>query len=296
MKKVISLFLGLLIIAAVWYFFIKKNDYIVRFEASSTVGTINQSIKSWKLTKQNSTLHPSESLEIVKQQLIYGDSTHQYTWELKPKTDSTTAVILGVKDEEHSIANRLQVLLGNPFIKTQAEANAKDFYNGLNDHLDDFDVSINGESVIPPSYTAYVSIDGTQLGKAGGMMKYYGYLSQLMLKDGIEPKGTPFIEVTHWNQTTDSISYNFCFPIKNRENLPQLPEVQYKRLFERKALKATYHGNYITSDRAWYRLLAYAKENNIEVLEEPFEIFYNNPSTGGNDRNWKAEIFMPIKE
>ena len=127
-------------------------------------------------------------------------------------------------------------------------------------------------------------------------MKYYGYLSQIMLKDGIEPKGTPFIEVTNWNQATDSITYNFCFPIKNKENLPQFPEVKYKRLYERKALKATYHGNYITSDRAWYRLLSYAQENGIEVINEPFEIFYNNPSTGGNERNWKAEIFMPIKE
>lgn len=296
MKKAISLFLGLLVIAAVWYFFVKKNDYIVRFEAPSTVGTINQSIKSWKLTKKNSTISPSEKLQRVQQQLTYGDSVHDYTWELKPVTDSTTKVLLGVKDKNNSLANRLQVLLGNPFIRTQTEANAKDFYEGLKDHLDDFDVSIEGESIIPPSYAAYVTINGTQIGKAGGMMKYYSYLSQIMLKDGIEPKGTPFIEVTNWNQTTDSITYNFCFPIKNKENLPQFPEVQYKRLYERKALKATYHGNYITSDRAWYRLLAYAKENNIDVLEEPFEIFYNNPSSGGNERNWKAEIFMPIKE
>lgn len=296
MKKVIALFLGLVVLAAVWYFFIKPNDFIVRFEAPSTVGTINQSIKSWKLTKNASATEISNSLSEVRHSLVYGDSTHQYTWKLKALTDSTTAVTLGVKDQGNTLANKVSVLLGTPFIRRQAEANAKDFYKGLIDHLDNFDVTIDGESVTPPSYAAYVTITGTQLQKAGGMMKYYGYLSQIMLKDGIEPKGTPFIEVTNWDKTTDSITYNFCFPIKNRENLPTFKEVQYKRFLERKALKATYHGNYITSDRAWYRLLSYAKDNNIEVVEEPFEIFYNNPSSGGNERNWKAEVFMPIKE
>lgn len=296
MKKGITLLLGILVVVGIWYFFIKPNDYIVRFEAPSTVGTINQSIKSWKLTKSNSTIEPSKTLNEVNQTLTYGDSIHQYTWKLKPITDSTTAITLGVRDKDHSFSNKLKVLLGTPFIRQQAEANAIEFYEGLKDHLDNFDITINGESVTPPSYAAYVTISGTQLQKAGGMMKYYGYLSQVMLKDGIEPKGTPFIEVTNWNKTSDSITYNFCFPIKNRENLPQFEEVQYKRFLERKALKATYHGNYITSDRAWYRLLSYAKEKNIEVLEEPFEIFYNNPSSGGNERNWKAEIFMPIKE
>lgn len=296
MKKVIALFFGILVLVALWFFFMKPSDYIVRFEAASSVGTVNQAIKSWKLTKENSAIEPSNSLSIVKQNFVYGDSTHLYTWTLKPLTDSTTAVVLGVKDEDHSISNRLQVLTGHPFIRKQAEANATDFYTGLKDHLDNFDITIDGESVTPPSFAAYVTIDGTQIQKAGGMMKNYGYLSQLMLRDGVEAKGTPFIEVTNWNKITDSITYNFCFPIKNKENLPQFKDVQYKRFLERKAIKATYHGNYITSDRAWYRLLSYAKENNIEVLEQPFEVFYDNPSSGGNERNWRAEIFMPIKE
>ena len=296
MKKALTLFLVLLIAVSLWYFFIKPNDYIVRFKAPTTVGTVNQSIKYWQLTKDNSTQGASETLDVVKQSFTYGDSTHHYTWKLKPITDSTTAVTLAAKDESNSLANRIKVLGGDTFIKKQTETTAKDFYEGLKDHLSDFDVTVEGESAIPPKFAAYITINGTQLEKAGGMMKYYGYLSQIMLKEGIEPQGTPFIEVTNWNQTTDSITYNFCFPIKNKQNLPQFPEVQYKRSFERKALKATYHGNYITSDRAWYRLLSYAEENNIELINEPFEIFYNNPSTGGNERNWKAEIFMPIKE
>lgn len=296
MKKIIGSIVGFVIVGIATYLFLYPYDYMVRFEVPTTVGTLNQSLKSWQLTKENIKFIPSESVNKVQQEITYGDSTHIYTWKLKPLNATTSKVILGVKDKKNSISNKLKVPFGETFIKDRSEAVAKDFYDGLKDHLDSFEVTIDGESVTPPSFAAYVTIKGTQIQKASGMMKYYGYLSQIMLKDGIEPKGPPFIEVTDWNQATDSITYNFCFPIKNKEGLPQFPEVKYKRLFEKKALKATYNGNYITSDRAWYALKAYAKEEGITLEDKPFEIFYNNPSTGANERNWKAEIFLPIKE
>jgi len=296
MKKVVVFLLVSLVVGLAWYLFIKPNDYIVRFNAPTTVGTVNQAIKSWQLTKQNIERLPSSSLDIVKQEITYGDSTHLYTWQLKQLTDSTTRVILGVKDDTHSLSNRLKVPFGDTFVQTRSEAIAKDFYEGLKVHLDAFKITVEGESVTTPCYAAYVTLNGTQLEKAGGMMKYYGYLNTIMTQDGIEPKGPPFIEVTNWNQDTDSIAYNFCFPIKNRTDLPEFPEVQYKRIFEKKAIKATYNGNYITSDRAWYRLLAYAEKNDIDVDPLPIEVFYNNPNYGGDEKDWKAEIYMPIKK
>lgn len=296
MKKVLVFVALCIAIGLVWYLFIKPNDYIVRFKAPTTVGTVNQSIKSWQLTQKNIELLPSSSLDVVQQQITYGDSIHTYTWELKQLTDSTTRVILGVKDKAHSISNRLKAPFSNTFVRERSEAIGKDFYKGLLDHLDSFKISLDGESTTPPCYVAYVTVEGTQIQKAGGMMKYYGYLNTIMTQDGIEPKGAPFIEITKWDQKTDSIAYNFCFPIKNKENLPEFPEVQYKRVFEKKALKATYNGNYISSDRAWYRLLAYAQKNNIAVEALPIEIFYNNPNYGGNEKDWKAEIYMPLKE
>ena len=122
------------------------------------------------------------------------------------------------------------MLYASSFIKEQSKKTAEDFLSGLRDHLEQFDVTVDGESATPPSFAAYVTINGTQVEKAGGMMRYYGYLSQLMLKDGIEPKGPPFIEVVNWDQKKDSLTYNFCFPIKNKENLPEFPEIKYKRL------------------------------------------------------------------
>jgi effector-binding domain-containing protein len=141
-----------------------------------------------------------------------------------------------------------------------------------------------------------VPLKGEQTEKAKGMMYNYSLLTQIMLKGNVELNGTPFIEVTNWNTKTDSLSYNFCFPIKKSDSLPGHPDIKYKQYHSQKALKATYNGNYITSDRAWYALKGYAESHNISIDLTPVEVFYNNPNMGGDELQWKAEIFMPIKE
>jgi hypothetical protein len=42
--------------------------------------------------------------------------------------------------------------------------------------------------------------------------------------------------------------------------------------------------------------LDYAKKEGLEVEETPVEVFYNNPNMGADERNWKAEIYLPLKE
>ena len=93
----------------------------------------------------------------------------------------------------------------------------------------------------------------------------------------------------------DSIQYNFCFPIIKGDSLPTHELIKYKQYQSEKAIKAIYNGNYVTSDRAWYALLDYAERENIEVHKTPVEFFFNNPNYGGNELQWKAEIYMPIK-
>jgi effector-binding domain-containing protein len=78
--------------------------------------------------------------------------------------------------------------------------------------------------------------------------------------------------------------------------LPGHPDLNYKQIPATRALKAIYNGNYITSDRAWYTLLDYAEKMKEEVTPLPLEVFHNNPNMGGNELQWKAEIYMPLKE
>lgn len=296
MKKIVRLLLFIFLIVAVWYLFIKPYDYVVRFSAKTTIGTVNQSIKSWYAGIPGTEIIDQSQFDELTQQFNFGDSIHTYTWKIEKETDSTSRVKVYIKDTDHSLANKLAIPFSKTAIEKRSEATVKEFYDILNSHLKRTKVTINGEDTTRATYVAYTPLKGLQVEKAKGMMYNYSLLTQIMLKGKVELNGTPFVEVTNWNTKTDSITYNFCFPIKKRDSLPEHPEIKYKQYESQKALKATYNGNYITSDRAWYALQSYAESHNIPVALTPIEVFYNNPNMGGNELQWKAEIFMPLKE
>ena len=300
MKKFLYILLAFLLLGAVWYLFLKPADYIVNFNAKTTPGTIVQSIEAWNLSlkdtkKVSSKIIGRDSLNAVEQQFHFGDSLHIYTWDITAVNDSVSHVSVGVKDPAHSLANKLGVIFKDTNFEKRSISTVRDFNIFLNDNLNQIRITIDGKAETPATYCAYIPLKGAQIDKAKGMMRNYGFLSGVLAENEVGLNGPPFVEVTEWNPVTDSLAYNFCFPIQRSEKLPQDPEIKYKKMFAKPALKATYNGNYITSDRAWYALLAYAKSHNIPVENKPIEVFYNNPNMGGNALEWKAEIYMPIK-
>lgn len=288
---------GLLLIGLIWYFFIKSYDYTIRFETKTLPGTVNQSLKLWDQTLDTvQKIQQVGSLYQLTQKVQFSDSVHRYTWKINPITDSTSKVVVNIKDMEHSFMNKLQVPFSDTDFEKRSRKTVLDFMENLKDHIDKFKVTIIGEEMIPTKYVAYIPIKVTQFQKAGGMMKNSSYISQTLLQSKVDFDGPPMVEITEWNQEKDSLYYNFCYPIIRSDRLPMGTDIQYKRIFGKKALKAIYNGNYITSDRAWYALMDYAKRQGIEVEPTPVEVFFNNPNTGGDELNWKAEIYLPLKE
>jgi len=295
MKKIILVVVALVLAGLVWYLFIKPYDYLVTFNAKTVPGTINQSIKLWGTTLKDSRLLSQEGFTHLEQNITFSDSTYLYQWDIIPLTDSTSKVKVYVKDLDHSLKNKIAI----PFLNTNFEkrtiSTVKDFHEKLNEHISKFRVKIIGKNELRSTYCAYVTIKTSQFGKAQGMMNDFPLLNTILADNGIKLNGRPFLEVTEWNKETDSIQFDFCYPIIKSDSLPVHPDLKYKQFNSRNALMAIYNGNYITSDRAWYALLDYARKNNIDITELPVEVFHNNPNMGGDALSWKTEVYMPLK-
>ncbi|MBO0321368.1 GyrI-like domain-containing protein [Muricauda sp. CAU 1633] len=296
MRKISILVLTLVVFALLWYLFLKPQDYQVNFKAKTIPGTIYETVKAWNKTLNDSATVSYESLTHFQQNLAINDSVHIYEWDITPINDSLSQIKVNIKDPDNSFANKIKV----PFSDTDFEKGSRkrllDFKQFLNDHLDDFKVSVIGDDSLFTSYCACIPIKTEQKYKASGIMANYSFISSILVENQVEMNGPPILEVVDWNIKADSLSYNFCYPIIRSEKLPQHPDLIYKRINIKKALKAIYNGNYITSDRAWYALLNYAEKNDIPVERKPVEIFFNNPNMGGNELTWKTEVYMPIKE
>jgi len=296
MKK-FSAIIGFLIIGfLLWYLIIKPYDYLVTFKVKTSAGTINQSIKLWNTSIENSSPIQQENLKNLTQQIIVKDSTFNYDWSISSVNDSISKVNVYVTDIDHSFANKISIPFGTTDFEKRTQNIITNFIDKLKEHLNKIRVRVVGIDSTRTTYCAYIPMKGLQIEKARGMMQNYSLLTSVLSAENIEMNGTPFVEITNWNTQNDSIAYNFCFPVIKSDSLPIDSRIQYKQYSGVKALKASYNGNYITSDRAWYALLDYAGNNDIEIVKKPLEVFYSNPNFGGDELKWEAQIYLPIKD
>ena len=300
MKKTLGALGILAILALGWYLFLKPNNYTVRFKAKTSPGTAYEMAKFWnnKLVSDSikAKITSEDAFSSLTQQLQLGDSVIDFTWKFSSENDSITKIVLHVNDEANSIKNKLDVLTGNSAIKKIALSKAKAYKGLLESHLEDIRVTLLGENETTPEQTvAYVSLEGPVHSKAFGMMEYYNLLSDFVATHNLVSKGVPFVEVTNWDLKTSNIQYDFCFPIANTDSLPESGTIKFKKVGAKKALKAKYNGNYKTSDRGWYFLYEYAKKRGLAFKPTPIEYFYNNPNYGGDELNWKAEVYLPLE-
>ncbi|MET7029633.1 AraC family transcriptional regulator [Sediminicola luteus] len=296
MKKFLLILTTLFIVGAIGYLFFYPYDYLVTIKAKANAGTINQTIKLWDSTLDSTKLTSDLDLRHLDQTLSFNDSTHIYSWEISAENDSVSKIKIFAKDGQNSLMNKILVPFTDTDFEKRTVRTLSDFNENLHNHLKRIRVTVVGEEIIDSAYYAYVTAKSSQFDKAKGMMRNFPLLDPYLVNNGAKLKGRPFIEITKWDKEKDSIEYRFGYPVIKSDSLPQHPDLQYGFRKKSKALKAIYNGNYITSDRAWYALLDYAKKHNIDVTGLPTEIFYNNPNLGGDELNWKAEVYMPLSK
>jgi len=233
------------------YLFIKPYDYLVTINVKTFSGTINQTIKTWSISLDNSEIIEQKDINNVKQKITFNDSTFIYYWKIISINDSTSKVKIYIKDTKHSIKNRITISFSNTDFEKRTKNTLTDFNKKLNEHIKSFRVTIKDESEIRSTYCAYIPIKSKQLNKAKGMMQNFNLLSSFIFENNISLNGKPIVEITYWNMANDSIHYNFCYPIIKNDSLPIHNIIKYKNISNKKALKAIYNGNYISSDRAW---------------------------------------------
>jgi len=288
MKKIVILVLMILISVSVWYLFVKKYDYQIRFKAKGSPGSIYHQIvnwESWGTASGTASISVLDTIVFknVAQQVQLKDTILQLNWWLESVNDSVTQIKVGVTSGEHSIANRLGILTGETTFTKSLKKKLTSFGKGVNDFSKTFKIRLEGESEIPSLECLYVSLHSSRIGKAGMMLRANADLYPKIQENKGE-NGYPFVKITDWDPINDRIEFNFGFPVKNKDSLPINSIIKYTKMPSQKALKATF-----------YALMNYAKRRNISVEKKPLEIFYNDPMQDGNASQWKAEVFLPIK-
>ncbi|MFV5694620.1 hypothetical protein ACM55G_04155 [Flavobacterium sp. LB3P122] len=298
-KKYIIGFSAFFLLFLAWYLFIKKSDYCISFKVNTATGTVFQGVQEWSANqlvnqKENYTTQEKRNFDFIKQEMNKGNSHMEYTWEMKSINDSITAVTVGIKDFDNSLFNRLTAPFYSTKFKVEQIKKITDFKNGLNNHLKNFKVKIEGEGTSQETFVAYINLKSILQEKAQTMIANDAIITGFLQQNNIKIIGRPYLEIQSWDLDKETVNFNYCFPIDKSTKIIEDEIVKFKTLPAFKGLKATYYGNFRTSDRAWFALLDYAKEHDIKLDNKPLEHFLANPFNGGNELEWETKVIIPF--
>ena len=283
----------------IWYLLIKKSDYCISFKVKTATGTIFQGVQEWSIAqsinqKETYVIIEKRNFDFIRQEMNNGSVHLEYTWEMKSINDSVTSVNVGVKDFNHSIYNRLTAPFFSSSFKVEQIRKITDFKDGLNNHLKNFKVKIEGKGSTEETFVAYINLKSVLQEKAKTMIANDATITGFLQTNKIKIVGKPYLEVDNWDLEKEKISFNYCFPVDKNTKIINDKKVKFKTLPVVKGLKATYFGNFRTSDRAWFALSDYAKKHGYALMNKPLEHFLANPFNGGNELEWETKIIIPF--
>lgn len=281
------------------YLYNKPCDYQVHFTVNTTPEIVYYNIQNWNFWNRK---HLSAGFEILKkvpvsnisQKVLLRDTTLIFNWEFKELNDSATMVRVYVSDPHRKFYNRLTALFRNTSFKKSVRKNLLDIKSRLEFLLKTFHYEFTGYHHFEKKACVYINIKTAARDKASSMIANVTDLNQFVRQNNLELNGNPFNVYHDWKEFQDSIDFDFCFPIAHKENIPQHPFIKFMMVDEMDAIKTDFFGHYGISDIAWYNLTKEADVSGYRSTNRLVEVFLNDPHSGGNESEWKAEIYLGI--
>jgi len=302
MKKIfISIaFIILLALSGVTFLFTRPSDYQAYFSIKATPEIAYYNILNWNIWNRGQLNTKIEILSktpgrSVSQKVTLNDTTLIFNWEFIKLNDSITKVRAYVSDPDRKLYNRLSVPFMNTQFKNDVRGNLLDIKTRLELMLKTFHYEYTGYLRFEEKKCVYINLKSTPKGKARAMMSTVTELNQFVRQNNLELDGKPFLVVHDWDELKDSISFDFCFPITRIDAVPEHPEIKFKTVESMVALKTDFYGNYSISDISWHNLAEEAKKLGYRSNQKLIEVYYNDPHLGGNELEWKAEIYLGVE-
>lgn len=302
MKKIyfsIAIIIFLALAAGITFLFNRPGDYQAHFTVKTTPEIAYYNILNWdtwnrkQLSSEIETLSKTPVRNISKK-ITLVDTTLIFNWEFKKVNDSITVVRAYVSDPDRKLYNRLTLPFSNTHFKNEVRENLFDIKERMELILKKFRYEFTGYHHFEKKSCVCINIKSTPRGKAMAMISTVTDLNQFVSQNNLKLDGNPFVVVHDWNEFKDSISFDFCFPIARTDAVPEHPEIKLKSVEGMDAVKTDFYGNYSISDITWHNLAEEAKRLGYKTNHKLIEVYFNDPHSGGNELEWKAEIFLGV--
>ncbi|MGY5849752.1 GyrI-like domain-containing protein [Salegentibacter sp. F14] len=297
LKYISGALLLMLTILFFWYFFLKEEDYKISF--SLKYDTENLYLAAREGNFENLKLQDNINevpFKKLTQKYLTADGPVLLEWNFFDMGKRTSKAQVKLTHVEQPFFNRLKLIFYTPEFQKTVLEDLKTFKDHLEGQQQVFRINIEEMANTPQSYCACLALKAKVEDKALEMIRHIDILSDFVATYELETDGRPRVVINDYNRQSGKIRFDFCFPLKENQKIPDHPLIFTRRIASTPALKAIFNGNYMNSHHAWPFLVNYAESQGLETQYLPLEIYKSNPELGGNPLNWEAEIYMPIQK
>jgi effector-binding domain-containing protein len=296
----VSLLIFFALIGVITFLLNRPSDYQAHFTVKTTPDVAYFNILNWDMWNRNE-LNPKfevlskTPVSNISKKVTVNDTTLIFNWEIKKISDSVTLVRAYVSDPDRKFYNRLTVPFINTHFKNDVRGNLLDIKTRLELMLKSFHYKFTGPHHFEKKSCVCINLKSTVRGKAMTMITNVAELNQFVRQNKLERDGPPFLVFQDWDEFNDSVSFDFCFPIKRTPSVPEHPKIKFMTVEGMDAIKTDFYGNYSITDITWHNLDEEAKKLGYRGNHKLIEVYYNDPHSGGNELEWKAEIYLGIE-
>lgn len=303
MKKIvviISIIVLLALIGGISFLYTRPGDFQAHFTMKTTPDIAYYHILNldmWNRDQLNPKIDILSKTPVrnITKRVMLKDTTLILKWEFNKVNDSITLVRVFVSDPGRKLYNRLTAPLKNTAFRNSVRSNLLDIKTRMELMLETFHYEFKGYDKFEKRSCVYISFKNTPGGKAKAMMSNVSELNQFVRQNNFELDGYPFVIVHDWNELNDSVSFDFCFPISPTHAVPEHPKIKFMTVESMDAVETDFYGNYSLTDFTWYNLAEEAKRLGYRSNHKLIEVYLNDPHEGGNELEWKAEIYLGIE-
>jgi effector-binding domain-containing protein len=296
----VSLIALIVLIGSIAFLLSRPYQYRAHFNVKTTPDIVYFNIQNWDFWNRK---QMGSHIEIIRKNPVTDishrvsltDTTLIFNWEFEPLNDSITVIKVSVSDPDRKFYNRLALPFKNTALKKSVRKNLIHIKTRIEQMPETFRYDFTGYHQFEKKSCVCLGLKGTARGKAGAMISNVTVLNQFVRQNNLELDGNPLVVIHDWDELNDSISYDFCFPIIRTNSVPEHPKIKLMTVESMDAVKTDFYGNYSITDITWHSLAEEAKEAGYLINDKLIEVYFNDPHSGGNELEWKAEIYLGIK-
>ncbi len=232
--------------------------------------------------------------ELVVTKLEYGgfEGDFQATFKLEPEGDKTRVTWTYDADMEGNTLARFFGLFMDDMLGPFYEEGLRNLKHVVESKPIDTIVieELEMEPMIFLGIGRYVTWE--DFAKIMGIMDSYdSTIKAYMIEHGIDSNGLPFARYSNY-ESYSGVHLLYCIPIAREvEVIDDLIELH--KIGERKAIKTTYYGGYLSMDPSYDMMEIYLTEKGYTMLDESIQVFERNYKQESDTAKWKTIIYIP---